>query len=385
MSKALIQGAATSAPKFINYNPWSKEGIKQKAMERLYQDRNVRRYIDKLPAGIDLEKVPGSIHKPVKDFLQQGRMRYGRLARMLASNNISPGSPRYMQIQSEMFKIQNEFKGLSSDLDNFKNLKSEYLKDFDAGNISIGSQDKYLKELFGKDDYKVSIIEGKLNFLMDDGSFLAANKLGNEVSYFNKNAKAVDGLLGLNQQAYKNAIPIDKTSDYLYRRQIQQFVTESGRDGMISLATDKFLDNPLIDINNPDDPNLWLLQEENHDQLKDYLVNNWISGISAAANQAFQLKNRASNVIGQFGGIDYATAMKIWNSGDLEQLTNLLPLDSKIRIEGYDDGTYDLYLGSRKVRSKIDPGEPHHVNMLLEVLGIPAGGGGRSSIDTDLI
>jgi hypothetical protein len=52
-------------------------------------------------------------------------------------------------------------------------------------------------------------------------------------------------------------------------------------------------------------------------------------------------------------------------------------------VEAYDDGTYDLKLGSRTVRKGIDPGEPQHLNMLLEVLGIPGGGG--SGIDTDLI
>ena len=370
MSKALIQGAATSAPQFINYNPFSREQIKKQSLERVYQDRNVRKYIDQLPAGLDLEKVPGSMHEPVENYLQQSRMRYGRLARMLASNNIQAGSPRYMQVQSEMFNIQKSFKGLSSDLDNFKNLKQEYLQDFDSGNISVGSSDSKLKELFGKDDYKVSIIDGKLNFLMDDGSFLAANQLGSEVSYFNKNAKAIDGLLALNQQAYKNAVPIDRTSDYLYRRQIQQLIGESGRDGMISLATDKFLDNPLINLDNPDDPNLWLLQEENHDQLKDFLVNNWINGISSAANQAFQLKNRASNVIGQFGGIAMDTAMQIWESGDLEQIGNLLPLDSKTKIDAYDDGTYDIKIGNRTMPFKIDPNNPDHLQLYLKALGL---------------
>lgn len=386
MSKALIQGAAYSAPKFQSYNPFDAKEMKQQALQQVYQDRNVRRYIDQLPQGVELDKVPSSMHGPVKQFLSVKKMQYGQLARQISGSNVPAGSPMYMQIQGEMQKIQGEFKSLSQDLDNFKNYKTEYLQDFDTGGISSGAQDARIKELFGKDDYKVQIVDGKLNFLMDDGSFLAAKDIGSKESYFLKNAEAVDGLLKLNQQAYKNALPIDKTSDYLYRRQVQQLVGGKGREGMLSLATDGFLDAPLINLKNPNDPNLFLLKEENHEQLKSFLVDNWMGGISAAASEAYKMKNRASNMVGSLGNLDYKSIMDIWNTGDLEQLTNMLPLDSKIGIVGYDDGTYDLKMGSRTVRKGIDPGEPQHLNMLLEVLGVPSmGGNSGGGIDINKI
>ncbi len=386
MSKALIQGAAYSAPKFQSYNPFDAKEMKQQALQQVYQDRNVRRYIDQLPQGVELDKVPSSMHGPVKQFLSAKKMQYGQLARQISGSNVPAGSPMYMQIQGEMQKIQGEFKSLSQDLDNFKNYKTEYLQDFDTGGISSGAQDARIKELFGKDDYKVQIVDGKLNFLMDDGSFLAAKDIGSKESYFLKNAEAVDGLLKLNQQAYKNALPIDKTSDYLYRRQVQQLVGGKGREGMLSLATDGFLDAPLINLKNPNDPNLFLLKEENHEQLKSFLVDNWMGGISAAASEAYKMKNRASNMVGSLGNLDYKSIMDIWNTGDLEQLTNMLPLDSKIGIVGYDDGTYDLKMGSRTVRKGIDPGEPQHLNMLLEVLGVPSmGGNSGGGIDINKI
>ena len=370
MSKALIQGAAYSAPKFQSYNPFDAKEMKQQALQQVYQDRNVRRYIDQLPQGVELDKVPSSMHGPVKQFLSAKKMQYGQLARQISGSNIPAGSPMYMQIQGEMQKIQGEFKSLSQDLDNFKNYKTEYLQDFDTGGISSGAQDARIKELFGKDDYKVQIVDGKLNFLMDDGSFLAAKDIGSKESYFLKNAEAVDGLLKLNQQAYKNALPIDKTSDYLYRRQVQQLVGGKGREGMLSLATDGFLDAPLINLKNPNDPNLFLLKEENHEQLKSFLVDNWMGGISAAASEAYKMKNRGSNVVGQFGGIAMDAAMKIWQSGDLDQIGNLLPLDSKTKIDSYDDGTYDIKIGNRAMPFKIDPSNPDDLQLYLKVLGL---------------
>ena len=346
-------------------------------MQRMYQDRNVRRYIDNLPPGADIDKLPASMQQPVQVFLGDKRRQYGMLARQLARPGQQAGSPRYMQMQAEMNKTANEIKNLSNQLDNFKALKTEFLEDFDEGIISNGSDTSQLKELFSTDEYKIDLTSGSLKFLLEDGTEINGANLP---KYFNRNATAVDGLLKLNQQAYKSAMPImDKTSDYLYRRQVTQLVAQGGRDGLLSLATDKFLDNPMINVDNLDDPNSYLLKEENHKQLQDFVINNWMQGISSAAQSAYNMKQRVSNVA---SGVSAQNAMQIWNSGDLSQITNMLPLNSKISVVPYDDGTYDLKMGNRVVRSGIDPGKPEHLNLFLEVLGVP---GGNNSIDLSKI
>ena len=378
MNKALIQGAALSAPKFQNYSILpNQEVTRQMQLRRMYQDRNVRRYIDNLPPGADIDKLPASMQQPVQMFLTDKRRQYGMLARQLARPGLQAGSPRYMQMQAEMNKTANEIKNLSNQLDNFKALKTEFLEDFDEGIVSNGSDTSQLKELFSTDEYKIDLTSGSLKFLLEDGTEINGANLP---KYFNRNASAVDGLLKLNQQAYKSAMPImDKTSDYLYRRQVTQLVTQGGRDGLLSLATDKFLDNPMIDVDNIDDPNAYLLKEENHKQLQDFVINNWMQGISSAAQSAYNMKKRANNPM---SGINLQNAMEVWNSGDLSQITNMLPLNSKISVVPYDDGTYDLKMGNRVVREGIDPGEPRHLNLFLEVLGIP---GGNNSIDLSKI
>jgi hypothetical protein len=376
-NKGLMEGAFKSAPKFQSYELFGNpEYNKQQAMQKMYQDRNVRRYIEQMPT-IELEKVNGSMRGPTSQYLNGARMEYGRLARQLANPNVRPGSPMYMQTMAKMQKIQGEIRGLSTDLDNFKNTKTEFLQDFDAGIVSRGSNIEDLKELAAKDDYEVMIQNGKMMVKMDDGRMVALSDVN---GYFNRNASAVDDLLKLNQQAFKNGLPIDEKSDFMYRRQVRELATKAGREGLISLAVDNFLGNPLINMDNPNDPNLVLLNENNHEALRDFVINNWMDGISSAANQAYQMRNRAGNMM---SNLSYKQILDIWNTGDLEQITNLLPLDSKVSVEAYDDGTYDLKLGSRTVRKGIDPGEPQHLNMLLEVLGIPGGGG--SGIDTDLI
>ena len=377
-NKTLIQGAGLSAPKFQDYSIFpNKDVSRQMQLQRMYQDRNVRRYIDNLPPGADIDKLPASMQEPVQMFLNDKRMRYGQMARQISRPGAAIGSPMYMKLQADMNKTANEIKNLSNQLDNFKALKTEFLEDFDEGIISNGSNTSQLKELFSTDEYNIDLTSGSLQFILENGETVNGANLP---KYFNRNATAVDGLLKLNQQAYKSAMPImDKTSDYLYRRQVTQLVTQGGRDGLLSLATDKFLDNPMIDVDNIDDPNAYLLKEENHKQLQDFVINNWMQGISSAAQSAYNMKQRVSNAA---SGISAKNAMQIWNSGDLSQITNMLPLNSKISVVPYDDGTYDLKMGNRVVRSGIDPGKPEHLNLFLEVLGVP---GGNNSIDLSKI
>jgi len=368
-NKQLIQGAGIAANKFQSYRLFeqNKEMGRQMQMQRMYQDKKVRQYIDALGPGAEVDKLPGSMQEPVQDYLNDNRMKYGQLARYVAK--APAGSPQYMKAQAEMYKIQSQFKGLSSQLDNFKNLKQEYLADFDEGIISNGSKNqKVLKELFSTDDYKVNLSDGSLKFVLENGEEVAGSNLP---KYFNRNAKAVDGLLKLNQQAYKNALPIDRTSDYLYRRQVRQLATAGGRDGLLSLATDAFLDAPLIDIDNPNDPNYGLLNEDNHEQLRDFVINSWMDGISSAANQAYMVKSRSSRPQGS--GLDLNTAMQAWKENDLYQLMNLLPIDSKINIEEVDDGTWDISVPGRKMPFNINPEDDATLGLYLKALGIRGG------------
>ena len=156
-NKALIQGAYSSAPKFQSYRIGRKDDdlSRQMRMQRMYEDREVRKYIENLGPGAEVDKLPGSMQEPVTNFLNDNRMRYGQLARIAAK--APAGSPQYMKVRSEMNKIQGRFKNLSSQLDNFKNLKQEYLSDFDEGIISKGSKDATLKQLFKTDDYLIDL------------------------------------------------------------------------------------------------------------------------------------------------------------------------------------------------------------------------------------
>ena len=160
MSKQLIQGARASAPKFQSYRLFGVDNKMTRAQQykRMQDERLTRRYIENLPADIEIAKLPPSMRGPVTQYLNANRIKYGQMARMLAK--APAGSPQYMKLTQEMQGIQGKFKTLSTELDNFKNLKTEFLQDFDEGVISKGANTDALLELFKKDDYEIDLTDG---------------------------------------------------------------------------------------------------------------------------------------------------------------------------------------------------------------------------------
>ena len=90
-------------------------------------------------------------------------------------------------------------------------------------------------------------------------------------------------------------------------------------------------------------------------------------GISTASEEAYRFKQRSSRPQGT--GLDYATVMKVWQSGDLDQLKNMLPMNSKMNIEAYDDG-WDISVPGRKIPITVNPNNPEDLPLFLKALGI---------------
>ena len=159
-------------------------------------------------------------------------------------------------------------KNISSNLDQFKASKTEFLKDYDSKTISEGANTDQLKLLYsGEPSY--SLINGQVKYQLEDGSMVDGNNLP---KYFNKNSDGANKLMQLNESSYNSGTQWDDYQRSMYERKVRNIVQEKGREGLLSLATDTFLDEPLITKDSPDS---WLLQEENHDQLEQYVINRY--------------------------------------------------------------------------------------------------------------
>jgi len=335
--------------------------IPYSAMQNFLNSK-VNKYIDNLPPNYEVAKLPPSMRQGVTEYAKDQQIMAGNFNRILKKTK--PGSSAYINAKNEIDTIKNNFKNLSSTLDNFSAYKSEFLKDFDAGSISNGADTDKLKLLYSTDNYRYSLMNNNLSFQLEDGSMVEGNNLP---KYFLRNGDGGKKLIELNSQSYSAGKQWDDFTRKHYERQVRNIIKEKGREGLLSLATDTFLDEPLITKDSPDS---WLLQEENHDQLEQYVINRYTNGMEEAANsgyQSAQTKTKLSE------GTTTSTALttpeyanQYWESGNLNMITNEPGWDPKYEVVNNGDGTFDITYRERSnapiqvIKKNLDPTNPNH-------------------------
>ena len=255
------------------------------AMQKFLNGK-VDKYIDNLPPGYEVEKLPAHMRQGVTNWSKDMQLQAGNFARIMKKTK--PGSAEYINANSMFNDVKNQFKNISSNLDQFKASKTEFLKDYDSKTISEGANTDQLKLLYSSQP-SYSLINGQVKYELEDGSMIDGNNLP---KYFNKNSDGASKLMQLNETSYKSGGNWDSYTRSMYERKVRNIVQEKGREGLLSLATDKFLDEPIIA---KDHPNGWLLQEENHDELEQYVIDQYVNGMEEAAGQGYEKKQSSSN------------------------------------------------------------------------------------------
>jgi len=338
-------------------------------------------YIDNLPAGYEVEKLPSSMRQGVTNWSKAMQIEAGNYARLMKSPGMKAGSTAWIEANAGLQTIKNQFKNISSNLDNFKALKTEFLEDFDNKTISEGSDTDQLKMLFSTDhfNYQLRPGSGEIQYSLPDGSVVSGNNLP---KYFNKNSDGANKLIDLNEKAYKGATQWDGPTRDHYTRQVKNIVREKGREGLLSLATDDFLDEPLI---TKDSPNSFLLLEENHEALEEFVINNYVQGMETAAATAHSNNKNKTNTGGSGNSSFMSTseADTYWDPENVMNIKNKFGIDSRRDIlETQDEGVY--YVSYHKPGSKIwertfDINKPEDKAIFYQWLNISSGSGIDSS------
>ena len=90
------------------------------AVKNNYESK-IENYLNNLPQGADLTKVPDAYRNDVQKFLMGQKQNYVKLSRELSQYEV--GSNRYIDLQGQMNNISNSFKNLNSQLANYSEKK----------------------------------------------------------------------------------------------------------------------------------------------------------------------------------------------------------------------------------------------------------------------
>lgn len=240
----------------------AQEQIKERKQVKEQGDALVAGYMENLPNGNELPKIPVNAQGAVNAFLVDQRKIYAAHANAL--RDLDPQLPEYREHVDAMNKINNAFDNLDKNFESFLTKKEDHLLLVDEGEVSVGNkpEDTILMTNAYTDKSEIAIDEdGNLTF---DGVYMKDLPTSNTISreggaaIFNLKTKALQQGASHGEELFD-----EDTAKGLVKHTLGKLK----RSDIKSLAADseELFD---IDLNIPND---LLHDETRHDELKDLL------------------------------------------------------------------------------------------------------------------
>jgi hypothetical protein len=296
-NQALIKGASLAAPKFTDVGAVARQAVSgisdyylaraaEKRQEERAQKAKVETYLNNMPAGIELSKIPPAQQENVANWSKQMKFQYAEAARVLPT--LEAGSEAYVETMSKMTNIKNAFFNLNNNLETFKANKTEYLKSSSSGALSKGNNSK-------QGNILANIYTDQSDMIFDENGNMAFQS-GDQVlnindvpDYFNKDFKSADTLININSDIYNAGQKLDSTMSNMYRQKILNMIRQGGRETTLSLATDDLIQEGGLGIVDED----LLYNPERQEELEQVVVDNYMNILNSSANAGYQKKQAA--------------------------------------------------------------------------------------------
>lgn len=297
-NQALIKGAALAAPKFNDIGAAAVKGASaignfyiakaaEKRQEERAQKAKVETYLNAMPSGIELSKIPPAQQESVAAWSKQMKFEYAEAARVLPS--LDPGSEEYIEAMSKMTNVKQAFSNLNNNLETFKANKTEYLKSSSSGSLSKGNDSKQgnlLASIYTDESDMIFDENGNMAFKSEDSVL----NLNDVPDYFNKDFKSADTLININSDIYNSGQKLDSTMSNMYRQKILNMIRQGGRETTLSLATDDLIQEGGLGIMDQD----LLNNPERQEELEQTVVNNYMNILNSSANSGYKKKSDAA-------------------------------------------------------------------------------------------
>lgn len=296
----LISGAAKVAPKFLDIGKITSKAADKvgaiyqqiqakKDLETRNQRAKVEGYLNNMPAGIELSKIPPAQQQAIDTWSKNQKMVYAEAAKNIG--NYEVGSEEYVDAMTAMTSVKASFTNLDNNLTTFKVNKTEYLKSSSEGALSAGNngaQGNLLAGIYTDESGMSFDPNGNLSFIDFEGNETALN---NVPDFFNKDFQSADALITMNSSIYNAGAKLDGPTKNMYRQKVLNMVKKGGRETLLSLATDDLIQQGGLGIVDQD----LLTNPARHVELEQAVVESYMNILNNSADVGFQKKQKTKS------------------------------------------------------------------------------------------
>lgn len=250
----------------------------QDAARKQASDATMGQFIESMPTNVDLDKVPVSMRDTTNKYLVGLKDEFFENAKIASREGAS--SPLYAEAVSNMNRITMAFKNLDQDFEKLKEMKYNYINDYDKGFVSEGSRPEAVEFMTNltTDQLPLGISEsGRLMF--GEGA-----TLDDAPKYATKDFETAKSLIDLNSTLYNAGQPMDKGKEGVVRMQIRNALSKGGRDAVLSMATDDYIMPGGLGIQDQD----LLYNPERTKELSQFVEDQYVAMLGQTANDGYK-------------------------------------------------------------------------------------------------
>ena len=267
-----------------------RQDVARQTAKKNAANQKVASYINQLNSDVDLTSLTETQQQSVNNFLVNGRNEYADIAVRLSKMD-DPSSPQYMEDKNRLNSINRSFQNLSSQVKNYKNDKISYLKDFDESLLSDGNKADTVENA-------ASVYTNEADFAVNQSGGLMIWDNNNEdykgygeiEKPFLKDFQSADKILSMNEGIYKRGQELTGANETLTRQKLKQMVNKGGRDTLLSLASDDFIMEGGLGLQDPA-----LFEPGNEAALSNAVVDGYMNVLKDSAKQGAEKINPGNN------------------------------------------------------------------------------------------
>ena len=267
-----------------------RQDVARQTAKKNAANQKVASYINQLNSDVDLTSLTETQQQSINNFLVNGRNEYADIAVRLSKMD-DPSSPQYMEDKNRLNSINRSFQNLSSQVKNYKNDKISYLKDFDESLLSDGNKADTVENA-------ASVYTNEADFAVNQSGGLMIWDNNNEdykgygeiEKPFLKDFQSADKILSMNEGIYKRGQELTGANETLTRQKLKQMVNKGGRDTLLSLASDDFIMEGGLGLQDPA-----LFEPGNEAALSNAVVDGYMNVLKDSAKQGAEKINPGNN------------------------------------------------------------------------------------------